>query len=137
MLSQNKPLMDQKLTALYDKALHKAAYEAHLKQAGYDNVSNNINSMDIDTSIKPNVNDIKKNMENSAKLFADEFVNQLKNANFLETISNEIDGHVKAIANGLIITMLPQGIATVISPVGPCTGSMIIQNGSTANIQLL
>ena len=56
---------------------------------------------------------------------------------FLETISNEIDGHVKAVANGLIITMLPQGLATIISPMGPCTGSMIIQNGSTANIQLL
>ena len=36
MLSQNKPLMDQKLIALYDKALYNAAYKAQLKQAGYD-----------------------------------------------------------------------------------------------------
>lgn len=137
MLSQNKPLMDQKLIALYDKALYNAAYKAQLKQAGYDDVVKNINAMDIDNSIKPDANTIKKDIETNAKKFADEFVKQLKDANFLETISNEIDGHVKAVANGLIITMLPQGLATIISPMGPCTGSMIIQNGSTANIQLL
>ena len=137
MLSQNKPLMDQKLIALYDKALYNAADKAQLKQAGYDDIVKNINAMDIDNSIKPDANTIKKDIENTAKKFADEFVKQLKDANFLETISNEIDGHVKAVANGLIITMLPQGLATIISPMGPCTGSMIIQNGSTANIQLI
>lgn len=135
MLSTNKPLMDQKLIALYDNAFKNAAYEAYLKAEGYDDVDANIAKMELQN--KPNPSDIKDEMKRCAKLFSDEFVKQLKNAKLLETISDEIDGHVKAITDGLIITMLPQGIATVVSPVGPCTGSMIIQSGSTANIQLL
>ena len=135
MLGVNKPLMDQKLSALYDSAFKKAAYEAYLKASGHDDVDGEVAKMELQN--KPNSNEIKDKMKSCANAFADEFVKQLKNAKLLETISDEIDGHVKTVKDGLIITMLPQGLATIVSPMGPCTGSMIIQNGSTANIQLL
>lgn len=136
MLSVNKPLMDQKLSALYDNALKKAAYEAFKKASKYDEVDKEAGGINAAEEYMPDTSLIKSRIDESANDFADEFVKQLKNAKFLETISDEIDGHVKAIADGLIITMLPQGLATIVSPMGPCTGSMIIQSGSTANIQL-
>lgn len=139
MLSTNKPLMDQKFNALYDSAFRQAAYNAHYA------VSESIHAkQEISLKEQHGENFVKiygesldkdeKSWTEAANAFADEFVNQLKSAKLLETISDEIDGHIKSMK--LVITMLPQGIATLISPVGPCSGSMIISDG-TANINIL
>ena len=37
---------------------------------------------------------------------------------------------------GLNIVMLPQGLATIVSPAGPCSGSLLI-NDTTANINIM
>lgn len=134
MLSTNKPSMDKNLKALYD-VLEDAAYEGYLKAEGYDDVDDQIDDLELQN--KPDKGQIKKKMEDTAKTFSDEFIKQLKDGKLLETISDEIDSHVKAIADGLMITMQPQGIATIIAPPsGPCTGSMIISS-STAQIKLM
>lgn len=134
MLSTNKPSMDKNLKALYD-VFEDAAYEAFLKSEGYDDIDGQIDDLELQN--KPNKSEIKKKMEDTAKTFSDEFIKQLKDGKVLETISDEIDSHVKAIADGLMITMMPQGIATIIAPPsGPCTGSMVISS-STAQINLL
>jgi hypothetical protein len=134
MLSTNKPSMDKNLKALYD-VLEDAAYEGYLKAEGYDDVDSQIDDLELQN--KPDKGEIKKKMEDTAKLFSNEFIKQLKAGKLLETISDEIDSHVKAIADGLMITMMPQGIATIIAPPsGPCTGSMVISS-STAQINLL
>jgi hypothetical protein len=139
-LSTNKPLMDQKLYALYDSAFRQAAYNAY-----YNTHDKLIPSIDFGTDdpdlieqanarIAKNKSDFNDELIIDSNKFADEFVNQLKSAKLLETISDEIDGHIKAMK--LLITMLPQGIATLISPMGPCSGSMIISD-ETANINIL
>ena len=135
MLSSNKSTMDKNLKALYD-VFEDAAYEGYLKAEGYDEVDSQIADMELQN--KPNANEIKKKMEDTAKLFADEFVKQLKDGKLLETISDEIDGHVKAIPDGLTIMVKSAGIASVIAPPygGPCSGVITIKDGSTATIQL-
>lgn len=141
MLSVNKPLMDQKFNALYDSAFRQAAYNAY-----YNTNNKSTPSISFDPNDDPDIisqtnakireSELKReeDLKKDANKFADEFVNQLKSAKLLETISDEIDGHIKAMK--LVIAMLPQGIATLVSPMGPCTGSMIISD-ETANINIL
>lgn len=140
MLSANKPLMDQKFNALYDSAFRQAAYNAYYNTHDKPTPVVDFNTDDPDLikqandRINTNKKDFEKDLKKDANKFADEFVNQLKSAKLLETLSDEIDSHIKAMK--LVITMLPQGIATLVSPMGPCTGSMIISD-ETANINIL
>lgn len=158
MLSTNKPTMDKNLKALYD--VFKDAANYAFLSSSYSPLDIKIAKTSEDDGIyEPeaqrmiNEHDTKFKTETkllnsisnkynekaveTAKKFAEEFVEQLKKGKVLETISDEIDSHVKAIADGLMITMMPQGIATIIAPPsGPCTGSMVISS-STAQINLL
>ena len=131
MLSINKPTMDKNLKALYD-VLYDAAYEGYLKAEGYDDVDSNIDDLEIQN--KPDKSEIKGKMEDTAELFADEFVKQLKDGSFLETISDEIDTHVKAIK---LMISVPTLMPTIISPMGPCTGALTISEETGAQINLL
>lgn len=131
MLSTNKPTMDKNLKALYD-VLYDAAYEGYLKAEGYDDVDSNIDDLEIQN--KPDKSEIKGKMEDTAELFADEFVKQLKDGSFLETISDEIDTHVKAIK---LMISVPTLMPTIISPMGPCTGALTISEETGAQINLL
>ena len=131
MLSTNKPSMDNKLKKLYD-VFEDAAYEAFLKSEGYDDVDDQIDGMELQN--KPNKSEIKKKMEDSAKTFSDEFVKQLKDGKVLETISDEIDKHVKSIK---LMISVPTLLPTIVSPVGPCTGALTISEETGAQINLL
>lgn len=135
MLSVNKTFMDQKLSALYDNAFKKAAYEAYLKASGHDDVDSEIASMELQN--KPNPNEIKDKMKSCANAFADEFVKQLKNAKLLETISDEIDGHVKSL-DFMILEPSPNPTTgtTLANAGGPVAGTISINTttGSTLTI---
>ena len=137
MLSVNKPLMDTQfslLTVPHTGAIYKAAYNAYynLASAAFDESSKESTDADLAPTLTAAQAKMKSKIVEDANKFASDFCEGM--SDMLKEISNQIDAHVKAVANGLVITMLPQGIATVVSPVGPCTGSMIIQNNTTANV---
>jgi hypothetical protein len=146
MLSVNKPLMDTKFSMLVKKgtakmpdsggAIYKAAYHAYFDKT-YDRLMETSDPSDTDLyddlrskkMLKSdNIDKLRDDAHDFASLFADAMDEILKE------VSSQVDAHVKALANGMTITMLPQGIATVVSPMGPCTGSMVIKNGATASI---
>lgn len=133
MLSANKPLMQQNFSSMISEngLFYKAAYDAFYETMKPENISDpNLDA----NSINNITNEIDKKAKDAAKKFAKAFVKGLKDGGFDSKLATEIDNHVKAIQ--LLITMMPQGLATIISPVGPCTGSMVISD-ATASIQLL
>jgi len=141
MLSVNKPLMDQKLNALYN-VLEKAAYDARYNEGkrDLDAADAKLNDpkfdKDIKASIESNPDYIKReiDLKDKSNKFAADFVNALKQGKFIETISDEIDGHVKAIK---LMINIPVLLPTIASPVGPCTGALSITEETGAQIQIL
>lgn len=136
MLSVNKPLMDAKfetLTTPQTGKVYMAAYNAYKNMATkMADAAGDVEDTDLAPGVAQSKTEVKQQIENDAKQFASDFCEGI--SEMLSEISTQIDAHVKALANGMTITMLPQGIATVVSPMGPCTGSMVIKNGATANI---
>ena len=139
MLNVNLPLMKQNLAKLLSTPptkkgpVYEAAYNAY-----YSIIDVDFDANTEDTDLMPIVQEQKIKCEQKKKDDADKFAKAfcegLKSGGFTDAIADEIDGHVKAIK--LLITMMPQGIATIVSPAGPCTGSMIIDD-TTASIQIL
>ena len=140
MLSTNKPLMDQKLNALYENAFRKAAYNAY-----YNTNNKPTPAIEFDPDDDPEAvaqakasvaeGELKRKNElkDDSNKFADEFVNQLKSAKLLETISDEIDGHIKSM---MLTINIPTLLPTIISPVGPCTGALTISEVTGAQINI-
>jgi hypothetical protein len=140
MLSTNKLLMDQKLTALYDSAFRQAAYNAY-----YNTNNKPTGSIEFDADDDPNIiaqtkaklseGEIKreKDLKTDSNKFADEFVKQLKSAKLLETLSDEIDGHIKSM---MLTINIPALLPTIISPMGPCTGTLTISEATGAQITI-
>lgn len=139
MLSVNKPLMQQVFSNMLmeNGPFYNAAYDAQYATMEHT-AKKQLEAMAMldNTSVGgesfPEVN--KQEWKEVSKVFAKAFIKALKDGKFDKTLADEIDKHVKS--TELFITMMPQGIATIISPMGPCTGTMIINN-STANIKLL
>lgn len=146
MLTDNLPLFKQNLNKLIDgdsSIMYKAAYEAAYN-AYYE-----ATKVDIDTSGQGN-NDLKLLMEAEktaceqkmkddsdkfAKTFATDFCDILKKEKFMDAIADEVDGHIKSMK--IMINVLPTAISTIVSPMGPCTGALIIDDPSTATIQIM
>jgi hypothetical protein len=148
MLKVNKPLMDQAFEKLCLKGsaqapdsggtIYKAAYHAYYDKSAEKLPKSDPTDQDIMpvlTATNATAAQIKLQLQNDAHEFASLFADSMND--ILKEVSNQIDAHVQAIADGIIITMLPQGIATIVSPVGPCSGSMVIQNNSTAQIEII
>lgn len=135
MLSVNKPLMDQKLNALYN-VLENAAYKAYYNQlkSKFDNSKTDIQDSEISKIVASENIKLENEMKNDAAQFANDFCNALKQGKFIETISDEIDGHVKAIK---LMINVPALLPTIISPMGPCTGALSITEETGAQIQIL
>lgn len=138
MLATNKIALKQNLNNLLgvppmEGPVYKAAYNAYYNVTKVD-IDKTNNDPDLAPVIAENAAKCEQKMKDDAKKFATEFCNGLKDGGFMDTIADEIDSHVKAIK--LLITMMPQGLATIVSPMGPCTGTMIIDD-TTANIQIL
>lgn len=136
MLSVNKPLMQQTFSNMLLEntgMFYKAAYDAYM--ASMNDIEDAYDEdPDLNAKILEVNSEMNKLKEKKSKEFAKAFVKSLKDAGFDTTMADQIDQHVKSMQ--LMITMLPQGLATIISPMGPCTGAMVISD-ATANIQLL
>ena len=155
MLSTNKTSMDNKLKKLYD-VFEEAANYAFLSSS-YSPLDIKIaKNSDEDGIYEPEaqrminehestfktetklLNSVSKKYNEkaveTAKKFAEEFVEQLKKGKVLETISDEIDTHVKSIK---LMISVPTLLPTIISPMGPCTGALTISEETGAQIKLL
>jgi hypothetical protein len=140
MLAVNKPLMEAKFSQMLAEEsgmLYKAAKEAHYAASKY-NYDTQIKEYNagIDKSLPPMGDadsDTKKKWEDTAKEFAKAFVTALKNAGFDSTLADEIDNHVKS---AQIDITVPALLPTIISPMGPCTGSLSISTATGAQIMI-
>ena len=137
MLSSNLPVMKNALNALLMDSKGNPVYDAAYN-AFYEANKGELNSVSADDDpnglVNNAINEANKRLEKLSEIFAKEFCNNLKDGKIMESIADEIDKHIKSME--LMITMLPQGIATVISPVGPCSGSMVISK-ATADVKII
>lgn len=139
MLSENKEIMQQNLNSLLNinGPFYNAAYNAMLAVIPEPVNANEIefdDTGDMASLLNDTIKQQKDKRINDAKEFAKEFVNSLKDGEFMNVIADEVDKHIKSAY--INITMLPQGLSSIVSPTGPCSGTLVINN-STANIQLL
>lgn len=136
MLSTNKPLMKSAFNSLLNdkegNPFYDAAYSAY-----YESNKCEINSFSADddpSGISNNAaNEINIKLHDRAKVFAKEFCSNLKNSGFMDSIADEIDNHIKSM---MITIDVPVLLPTIISPVGPCTGSISISEVTGAKISI-
>jgi hypothetical protein len=142
MLTTNLPLMKQKLNQLIstppagESPVYKAAYDAYYNSVKVD-IDGNNNDPDLGPIVAEKKAECEQKMKDDAKKFATNFCEGLKNNGFMDSIADEIDGHIKSMK--LMISVLPTGIATIVStaPGAPCTGALIIDDPTTATISIL
>ena len=101
-------------------ASEKAANDAFLETCAKTGVSN------IDDSINKQM---KKTAEKFGKKFGQVFAEEVS-----ADLANEIMNYIKSAE--VMITCRPTALATIMSPVGPCTGTLIISK-ATADVQIL
>ena len=134
MLSTNILLMKTKLNSLLTPTSGNPMYDAAYNAYYNANKSTfNVVSVDEDPSGVANKNATETNerIKSCAKEFAEEFCKGLKSSGFMDSIADEIDKHIKSM--GLSITV-PALLPTIISPMGPCTGSLTISEMTGAQI---
>ena len=140
MLSTNIVSFKQNLNKLLNTtegaegAVYTAAYNAYFNLTNVE-LDTNSEDSDIQSILESASEELKEKIENDAKQFATDFCNGLKDNNFMETIADEVDKHIKSMK--LVINVLPQGMASIVSPVGPCTGTLVVDDPTTATIQIL
>ena len=115
LLKFQKDIMD-----IMQKASEKAAIDA------FEETIESTGVIDIDNNI---TKEIKKTAKKFGKKFGSTFSNEVS-ADLAKAIMNYIK------SAEIMITCQPTALTTVVSPVGPCTGSLLINKG-TANIQIL
>lgn len=138
MLSVNLPLLKQKLNQLIavppikESVMYKAAYNAY-----YNVTKTEMNGNNDDPDLAPTLaqakTDCEKKQKEDAEKFAKEFCNSLKDGGFMDTIADEINSHIKS---AQIDITVPALLPTIISPVGPCTGSLSISTMTGAQITI-
>jgi hypothetical protein len=135
MLSTNLPLMKQKFSSMLTDntgMFYKAAYEAYLESMSDQKpiVSNDpdISAIIDDANAKMNKLKIEK-----SEAFAKAFVKSLRNSNFDDLLANEIDKHIKSM---MLTITVPALLPTIISPAGPCSGSLTISEATGAKISI-
>lgn len=144
MLSVNLPLMkadlNSLLTASKGNPVYDAAYNAyyisskHIIEQQNNSINSNISSdANIDPLSKEESNNIEKNLKEISEVFATEFCDNLKSSGFMDHIADEIDNHIKSMMLSINVPVIPP---TLISPVGPVTGSLMISEMSGAQITI-
>lgn len=132
-LRTNKPSMDQKLNALYDSAFRQAAYNAYYNTHDKSTPLIDFGTDDPDlieqanAKIAKNKSDYNDELIIDSNKFADEFVNQLKSAKLLETISDEIDRHIKSMMLTITHTLTPVN-SPLTTAAGPVTGVLSLSS---------
>lgn len=146
MLTDNLPLFKQNLNKLIDgdssimyKAAYEAAYNAYYEATKVDIDTSGQNNSDLKLLMEAEKTACEQKMKDDsgkfAKTFATDFCDILKKEKFMDAIADEVDGHIKAMK--IMINVLPTAISTIVSPMGPCTGALIIDDPSTATIQIM
>lgn len=136
MLSVNKPLMKNSLNMLLlatkGNPFYDAAYNAYYESNKCE--MNSVSATDDPSGISNNAAlDTNSKIKKRANDFAVEFCNTLKKGGFMDTIADEIDKHVKSMMLTINIPML---LPTIISPMGPCTGTLTISEATGAQITI-
>lgn len=120
MLSTDLISFQNKLKSIMRQSAEKAAKEAFLQtcqKSGQSTVDEVLNSKLKDTATK------------FGKKFGEVFSNEVS-----DDLAKAIMNYIKSAE--IMITCQPTALATVVSPAGPCSGSLLINKG-TANIQIL
>lgn len=137
-LEANKKLMDAKFNLLSQKgsaqvpdaggAIYKAAYHAY-----YDKIVDRIEDDPEDPDILAllaekqmlKANNIQK-LQSEAHDFASFFADAMKEC--LDEISTQIDAHIKSMMINIITATPGPSGTTLVSPVGPVTGTVAMNN---------
>lgn len=137
MLATNLPILKQQLNKLIEtpptseSPMYKAAYDAYFNVTNVEiDVENEDN--DVKQIIAESKESCEQKVKDDAKQFATDFCNALKDGKFMDTIADEIDKHIKAAQ--IDITVAPTAIATIISPMGPCSGACVISESTGSQI---
>lgn len=135
MLSTNLPLMKQKFSSMLTDntgMFYKAAYEAYL-----ESMSDQKPIVSNDPDISAIIDDANAKMDKlkieKSEAFAKAFVKSLRNSNFDDLLANEIDKHIKSM---MLTITVPALLPTIISPTGPCSGSLTISEATGAKISI-
>lgn len=146
MLSVNKPIMDAKFSMLSKKgtadapdtggAIYKAAYHAFFDKT-YDRLKKTSDPTDLDLyeSLKTNnmlKDDNIKKLKEEAHDFASFFADAMDE--ILKEISSQVDSHIKSASINISVPAL---LPTIISPMGPCSGSLSISESTGAIINIM
>ena len=134
MLSTNLPLMKNSLNSLLLSKEGNPFYDAAYK-AYYESNKCIMDSASIDDDpsgiANRSANEANEKLKDRAAEFAKEFCNILKNGGLMDSIADEIDKHIKSM---LLTINIPALLPTIISPTGPCTGSLSISEATGAQI---
>lgn len=137
MLATNLPVLKQKLNQLIKdskgSAFYNAAYEAYY--ALVKGISNNIdlgNDQDLIPIIEAEKVKCDKKAKEDAELFAKTFCYELKKAEIMDIIADAINEHIKTAQ----IDIITPAVSTIISPVGPCSGTLSISKTTGATISI-
>lgn len=145
MLSTNKPLMDNKFAMLAKKGsasapdtggtIYKAAYHAFYDKT-YERLMETEDPEDAD--IKADLAskgmlkaDNIKNLQKEAHDFASYFADAMKD--ILDEISTQVDNHIKQAMITINVPVLPP---TLVTAMGPVTGSLIVSETTGAQITI-
>jgi hypothetical protein len=112
---------------------YQAAYDAYYKTA-----EPNSPPTEEEDSVNPSVemklyNDAKNTAANKSHEFAAAFVKGLRDGGFDSILADEIDKHVKSAQIDINVPVL---LPTIVSPMGPCTGSLSISTLTGAQITI-
>lgn len=128
MLSTELLNFQSNLNKLLNESSYKAAKKAFIKSLEVTKTSDIEKDENGNLNIKPqDITD--RTAEEFGKIFGKTFSEEVSN-----DLAKLIMNYIKSAE--ITITCQPTALATVASPVGPCTGSLLI-NKSTANIQIL
>jgi hypothetical protein len=139
MLATNIVILKQKLNKLLDTppigegVFYKAAYDAYYNVINVDIDDSNDDS-DLAAIVKERKIACEQKKKDDAKQFATDFCNGLKQGGFMNTIADEIDKHIKSAQIDIVVPILPP---TIVSPMGPCTGSLTISKSAGAQITIV
>jgi hypothetical protein len=140
MLATNKPKMQKVFSDMIaDKTgmLYKAAYNAYYDTTEriYNEQQKNIAEYLVNNSVSGSDGSVdapdKSKWAADAKVFASSFVKALRDAGFDKTLADEIDTHVKSAQIDITVPALQP---TIVSPMGPCSGSLVISQPAGAQI---
>lgn len=135
MLATNLPILKQKLNELIEipptkeSIMYKAAFNAFYNVTKVE-IDNKCTDPDLLPVVLANKLACEQKMINDAKQFAADFCKGLKDEGFMDIIADEMTKHIKEAQIDISLSVP----STVVSPKGPCFGSLVISKASGASI---